>query len=743
VTTNQTPDVNSALAGVINRSQWRQTLATEYEATAARLQTAYARVLPRLQDAAGAFTARVNEWVAANPDSRLTSEYVKGFKEYQDLLARVQFEMAAFSAIARNEASGLQENGIQTGIAGAAELFNAVGGAVVSTAWNSPDPAALAALINYVDSAPFIERAGAFGENAANSLGDTILAFVAQGKNPRTIANVLSKWFLLPYAWAENTARTVQLWSYRQATHESYRANAAVLDGWVWVATLDARTCFPKGVGIHSQKGVVPIENVKIGDSVLTNSGRYQRVTETLKRSYEGEARTLSFGQKSITMTADHPVLVERLGKRYWLPAKECRIGDIVFIYSENSTDNQNHSGGNTFVKRRIAYPYNPVSVFHKAFNLASIGVRALMPIRTIDFNSKIKMGDKKVNGVTINSRLLAKVNAYLLKTKPEILFRLSFPIGLPVTRWAAILLMGLSRHNPKFFSASQTRIDYGRASARLRTIAAFIVSVVLVVFSRSKNLTTSLAAYVKGVFGFTLNTASRIPVSVRRGDAKILPAHSAFFGNTVSMNDFVARPTAIGSGFGVVTLEGYSTYSANNIYTPILSSGIASGGAVFTPSLSNPSVGDAEFFPTVVADSFSHHTIISNVASHIQCEVYNLEVENDHTYVADGLLVHNCLSCLSQHGQKFTLDQTLNDHHRGRCVAVPLVKGTSWHANMQTGADWFAGQPDGVQRELMGKGMYDLYTGGRFDWNKASVVYSDPVYGDMRRASTLGEMGG
>lgn len=343
MTTNQTPDVNSALAGVINRSQWRQTLATEYEATAARLQTAYARVLPRLQDAAGAFTARVNEWVAANPDSTLTSEYVKGFKEYQDLLARVRFEMAAFSAIARNEASGLQESGVQTGIAGAQELFNAVGGAVVGTAWNSPDPAALAALIGYVDSEPFIARAGAFGENAANSLGDTILAFVAQGKNPRTIASILSKWFLLPYSWAENTARTVQLWSYRRATHESYRANANLLDGWVWIATLDARVC----------------------------------------------------------------------------------------------------------------------------------------------------------------------------------------------------------------------------------------------------------------------------------------------------------------------------------------------------------------------------------------------------------------LSCLSQHGRKFSLDETLNDHHRGRCTPVPLVKGTSWHANMQTGADWFAAQSEGVQRELMGKGMYDLYTGGRFDWTKASRIYTDPVYGDMRRASTLGEMGG
>jgi hypothetical protein len=99
------------------------------------------------------------------------------------------------------------------------------------------------------------------------------------------------------------------------------------------------------------------------------------------------------------------------------------------------------------------------------------------------------------------------------------------------------------------------------------------------------------------------------------------------------------------------------------------------------------------------------------------------------------------CPSCIAQHGTRHTNDETLNDHHRGRCTAAPIVIGSRLFDGMQTGPEWFDAQPEAVQRKAMGPGMYDAYKSKAFQWSDVSVTYSDPVYGDMRRAATLKEL--
>jgi hypothetical protein len=99
------------------------------------------------------------------------------------------------------------------------------------------------------------------------------------------------------------------------------------------------------------------------------------------------------------------------------------------------------------------------------------------------------------------------------------------------------------------------------------------------------------------------------------------------------------------------------------------------------------------------------------------------------------------CLSCISQHGTFHRNDETLNDHHRGRCTAAARVVGTRLFDGMRTGPEWFDQQPEAVQRSMMGPGMFDAYRRGAFGWPDVSVTYSDAVYGSMRRAATLKEL--
>lgn len=103
---------------------------------------------------------------------------------------------------------------------------------------------------------------------------------------------------------------------------------------------------------------------------------------------------------------------------------------------------------------------------------------------------------------------------------------------------------------------------------------------------------------------------------------------------------------------------------------------------------------------------------------------------------------VRTCLSCLSLHGETFPLSEELNDHHRGRCSAIGIVRGSTWPNDVQRGPEWFAGLDAVRQREMMGPGMFAAYQAGGVDWSRMSVTYQNDVYGPMRRQATLRELG-
>ena len=99
------------------------------------------------------------------------------------------------------------------------------------------------------------------------------------------------------------------------------------------------------------------------------------------------------------------------------------------------------------------------------------------------------------------------------------------------------------------------------------------------------------------------------------------------------------------------------------------------------------------------------------------------------------------CISCWSKHGQKFDNSQTLNDHHQGRCVAAPIVRGSTWHENYRTGPERFADLDEDDQRAIFNNNkLFEAWQRGNVDWSRMSVRYANPVYGDMQRATSYVE---
>jgi len=103
--------------------------------------------------------------------------------------------------------------------------------------------------------------------------------------------------------------------------------------------------CLPAGVPISTANGVRPIEAIEVGDRVLTHRGRYRRVAQLHRRLYDGPLyRIRSTGQPDpLEVTEEHPILAvtrstyksgRRLRKAYgtlrWVRPEELKVGDYV-----------------------------------------------------------------------------------------------------------------------------------------------------------------------------------------------------------------------------------------------------------------------------------------------------------------------------------------------------------------------------------------------------------------------------
>lgn len=79
--------------------------------------------------------------------------------------------------------------------------------------------------------------------------------------------------------------------------------------------------CVVPGQRVLTRTGYRPIEGVAVGDEVLTHLGRWRKVTEVMRNEYEGEVvdvRAVGRSGLGPTLTADHPVLAKQNNVCYY-----------------------------------------------------------------------------------------------------------------------------------------------------------------------------------------------------------------------------------------------------------------------------------------------------------------------------------------------------------------------------------------------------------------------------------------
>lgn len=126
--------------------------------------------------------------------------------------------------------------------------------ATIAARFTSPDPDAVAALVQYVDSTGWEAELKKYEGAAVDTAKNIIVKGFVLGKNPRQTALELATSVKnLPRSYAEQMMRSLQLTSLRDAAVVQQVANADLIAYVVRVAALDDRTCLAC-VALHGTK---------------------------------------------------------------------------------------------------------------------------------------------------------------------------------------------------------------------------------------------------------------------------------------------------------------------------------------------------------------------------------------------------------------------------------------------------------------------------------------------------------
>jgi hypothetical protein len=99
------------------------------------------------------------------------------------------------------------------------------------------------------------------------------------------------------------------------------------------------------------------------------------------------------------------------------------------------------------------------------------------------------------------------------------------------------------------------------------------------------------------------------------------------------------------------------------------------------------------------------------------------------------------CSSCISMHGTEHDLDEVLDDHFNGFCVALPLTIGSTNPIGTDAGKKYFDNLEESRQKEILGEAKWQALQDGKFNFDQLSSQKENDIYGTMRQEASLREL--
>lgn len=216
---------------------WRQRLLAYEQAPMQQLQAAYEASWQRLQQEIDRYTQRIERGDPLLP----------GLLHRRQAAAEAQQAIAAeierLNRAAEAHTVAMQQQAVGNAHTGVQEMV-AAQDARIAGYLRRPNFSAVESLIGFAsDGSPLADVLEHASRGQARAMVDLLAQNVALGVSPMVTARQMRDQFGTVLRRAQTIARTETVRAYREASHLSMEANDDVLDGWIWLSALSARTC--------------------------------------------------------------------------------------------------------------------------------------------------------------------------------------------------------------------------------------------------------------------------------------------------------------------------------------------------------------------------------------------------------------------------------------------------------------------------------------------------------------------
>ena len=686
--------------------KFRAQLIAQDAAQLARMSDAYRLVYNRLKDKIDLLVVEVGDIGLA------TRGQVIRLARYKDLIASIEIEMTQFSGFVNIELSATANLLISQASEHVQSYLLASG---LSGNLATIQPETIRTLLGFLDPAgPLYKRLGQLASTNADAVSAAIIEAVGLGYSPIKLARTINSTLGVGLTDALRMSRTVQLWTYREATRANYAANSDIVFGWIWFAELSGACmscvnqhgsihkleetlddhfngrCLAPGQLVVTGRGLVPIEDVARGDYVLTHKNRMKKVVSTSKRKFDGSTYTFNLGNRTLEVTPDHPILTGR----GWVAAKHCNISDTFFVLNSGLVRASN---------RRIVQPFlDRYASLLRSFsffwpNLCHKGSSS---------TSRNKSGKAK-------SRLYEPVDFCGIGDNPALVMATKSkrsPFDIDDSHVASRVF---AKAKARFFCASGVSIReiasgflfIWRKAASLDEIGSMSHSFIQRIMVRVLTLSSAH------------NSRYDASSCTYRLCSHDLIGSSSIATMSASNLFLFSSPCVAGSRFSPKALALCNTDLWVRPFSKLVISLCNIKSKLSKMILSSSFVQNLRM-TTPLFDSNDYGTIIQHPLDNTRCNrarlyVYNLQVEEDESYIANGVVVHNCAML------PYTGDNPID----------------------QSGADWFAEQPKEDQIKQMGPAKYDAWKDGKVSISDMSKTVDNDVFGEMRVETPLKDL--
>lgn len=499
-------------------------------------------------------------------------------------------------------------------------------------------------------------------------------AIVEFNKTTAMTRDALAK--LLEPAFGKNRAEIIAITEVTRAYSEGTNylqqelAKSGIQTERFWITARDEKVCFPKDTLVTTNTGYKAIQNIRVGDTVLTLSGP-QQVKATMQHVYTGVMVTLRAGKHWITSTAEHPFWVLQKG---WLNAVDIQVGDRLKSLTNDVCD------VNTVFHFIFADANHTPSHAMQKSGLAFVSGGVLVPICSIGLYRNSLKGQGKIDRIASDAVFLLKVDSQSRQSMSHRLFQQGLRLGTAIASKTTKLSGRVTRAYTKPFAATFALYIIRGATALFTAIMAIESPF------GSKSLSASLANNIFSARQATYSTTNRVPISNGITHSKVLPANRANLGN------HRRRRTVDMTSGGTETLAPFNSahwpikflaaVRTNNIFPKTTSRMVMFCRTIFCLL----QLALQRFSAILTCHHITKQLYHKNPELYSGLVVYNLEMRESPTFYANGILVHNCPICLpldgkSENGWKFTMPWGPPAHVRCRCDLLirPIRQAKSW----------------------------------------------------------------